>query len=104
MTNQDLIIATAIENNIYTEDEIKKILQEKNELPFHTIMGWKERSPNKYEYRIKKGEHGVPTKLWKKKVKKDDNDSDKNNNYYLTKAFLFTEKQVELIPIIEETK
>ena len=99
MTNQDLIIATALEYNLYTKEEIEQIINEKGELSLHTLIGWQQRSPAGYEYRIKKGEHGLATKLWKKKKsKKDDIDSD---TYYLVKSYLFTEQQVELISINE---
>ena len=96
MTNQDLIIATAIKNQLYTKEQIEEMIKENGELSLHTLVGWQKRSPANFEYRIKKGEHGIPTKLWKKKSKKDDNDDE---SYYLVKSYLFTEKQVELKPI-----
>ena len=98
MTNQDLIIATAIENQLYTKEQIEEIIKEKGELSLHTLVGWQKRSPANFEYRIKKGEHGIPTKLWKKRPKKDDEDEE---TYYLVKSYLFKENQVELVRVDE---
>ena len=43
-----------------------EMLENGQEIPLHTMQGWAQRGP----YRIKKGEHGFETKLWRKKKKK----------------------------------
>lgn len=61
----------------------------------HTFKGWLARDP----YRIKAGEHGIETRLWKKKNKKKDEKQEKEEsktNFYLAKAYLFSSDQVEL--------
>ena len=98
MTNENIIIATALEHKIYTKEQIEKMIKEKGHISLHTLMGWKKLSPPNYEYRVKRGEKGIETRLWKKRnTKLDENDI--NETYYLTRAYLFTEKQVELKPI-----
>ena len=77
------------------------------------MQGWKHRSPAGYEYRIKRGEHGLETRLWKKRkgkkvVEDDDTAQDEaeigKKYFYLAKTYLFTEKQVELVKLrLEET-
>lgn len=64
----------------------------------YTFQAWKELG-----FKIIKGQHAVvTTKLWKKKKQKDSDDNsgetiDMNRDYYLCKAFLFSQKQVERI-------
>lgn len=64
----------------------------------YTFQAWKELG-----FKIIKGQHAVvTTKLWKKKKQKDSDSSneetiDMNRDYYLCKAFLFSQKQVERI-------
>ena len=64
--------------------------------PLHTFQKWKEMG-----FKVKKGEHAVTcTKLWKPKAKKftDENGEEKvENNFFLTKAYLFKLNQVERI-------
>lgn len=64
--------------------------------PLHTFAKWKELG-----FKVKKGEHAtVCTKLWKRKGKKVETEEKEEievNNFYLTKAYLFTLNQVELI-------
>ena len=95
MTNENIIIATALKHNIYTEEQIKEMLEEKGQIDLHTLIGWKKLSPPNYEYRIKHGQKGIETKLWRRKTEKDDT----KETYFLTKAYLFSKEQVELKPI-----
>ena len=64
--------------------------------PLHTFQKWKDMG-----FKVKKGEHAVTcTKLWKPKSKKytDTNGEEKvENNFFLTKAYLFKLNQVERI-------
>ena len=75
------------------------------EIPLHTVQGWNMRGP----YKIKKGEHGIETKLWRKRKRKaheknsekneesDAETADNNKDFYLCKAFLFRDDQVEKV-------
>lgn len=113
MNNEKLIFNIAIANELYTQEEAEQIIADHGELPLHSVQGWKHRSPAGYEYRIKRGEHGLETRLWKKRkgkkvVEDDDTAQDEaeigKKYFYLAKTYLFTEKQVELVKLrLEET-
>lgn len=96
MTNLQIIASEAIANNIYTEQEVEKIIAAGYRLPIHTFAEWK-----RMGYIVRKGEHAtITTRLWKFTNKKQDaaDDADGNqepDHYYLAKAFLFTKDQVE---------
>lgn len=108
MNNEQLIINVAVQHGLYTMEEVEEIIAKKGELPLHSMLGWKKRSPGGYEYKVKKGEHGLETRLWKKrklkKNEKDDSDQDDDaqkkvgkSYFYLAKTYLFTLEQVELV-------
>jgi len=88
MTNLE-IIATVMTLNKITEE-------------LHTFSRWKSMG-----YSVKKGEHGIETRLWKFNTKaaeaeaSDDDDEDTkqmhHSGYYLAKSFLFKRSQVEEI-------
>ena len=85
MTNAEIILMEQAVHNI-TED-------------LHTFAMWK-----KLGYIVKKGEHAlVETRLWKLKTKKTKVEEDEeiaeseNHRFFLAKAFLFGESQVEKI-------
>lgn len=96
MTNLEIICNEAILNGIYTRDEIEDMLAQGLEPALHTYTGWK--SHGKV---VKHGEKGIETRLWKKRKPKKDSDNkaeeqeQSNENFYLAKAFLFSEEQVE---------
>ena len=93
---------TALSHGLYTEEEIQDYLMQGEEIPLHTFAVWKSKG-----LAPKKGEHGIETKLWKKRQKKehsedtaestDQTESLSKGEYYLTKAYLFNRDQV--IPI-----
>ena len=100
MTNQQIIADIAA--SIYGKDAVNTMLENGIDIPLHTVQGWATRGP----YRVKKGEYGIETKLWKKrKTKKnaftiDENDVTKkpsNQDFYMATAFLFSKEQVEKI-------
>lgn len=106
MTNEQIIMDIAME--IYGKDSVMEMLENGQDIPLHTMQGWAQRGP----YRIKKGEHGFETKLWRKKKKKDqgrnenneDNKDNENNeekpdnrDFYLCKSFLFRADQIERV-------
>lgn len=94
MTNEQIIADAAISAGIYTSEEIEVMIKSGKEIPLHTLKGWDIRGR-----KIKVGEHGIETKLWKKKSKKDGQEDDSevtDKDFYLAKAFLFTKDQVEI--------
>lgn len=100
MTNTEIIINEAVENGLYTMEQIENILASGHMIPLHTFQAWKSAG-----YIVKKGEHArITTRLWRftnksKKNNEVDENTDVTNNehYYLAKAFLFTSDQVERI-------
>lgn len=100
MTNTEIIINEAVENGLYTMEQIENILASGHMIPLHTFQAWKSAG-----YIVKKGEHArITTRLWrftnksKKNNEVDENtDGAGNDHYYLAKAFLFTSDQVERI-------
>lgn len=96
MTNLEIICNEAILNGIYSAGEIEDMLAQGLEPALHTFTGWKARGKV-----VKHGEKGIETRLWKKrKPKKGSEDRAEESeqsyeNFYLAKAFLFSEAQVE---------
>ena len=103
MNNDEIIANVAISKGLLTPDEINDLLEAGKEIPLHTFRGWEAAGKRAgVTYRIKKGEHGIETKLWKKKMtKKTDSDTedpatgDTKDEFYLAKAYLFWKDQVE---------
>lgn len=103
MTNEQII--EEIAKQIYGEEAVMQMIDEGIEIPLHTVQGWNLRG----KYKVKKGEHGIETRLWRKRKKKkaepeDDekadsntSDPDQKKDFYMCKAFLFRADQVELI-------
>lgn len=96
MTNEQIIADIAA--SIYGEETVASMIANGEDIPLHTVKGWNERG----SYHVKKGEHGIQTRLWKKRkgkksldVEKGDNKVD--NNFFLAKAFLFRADQMERI-------
>ena len=96
MTNEQIIADVA--TTVYGEDAVMQMIEDGIEIPLHTVKGWSTRGP----YRVKKGEHGIETRLWKKKTKKDmkeeeNEEAEKRRGFYLAKSYLFRADQVERI-------
>ena len=89
MTNSQIIEGVA--RSVYGDEAVDSMIRSGVEIPLHTVQGWNSRGP----YRVKKGEHGIETKLWKKKTGKNNDDEDTDQGFYLVKSYLFTEMQVE---------
>ncbi len=81
MNNEQIIANIAIETGYMTKQEVEELQNNGEEIPLHTVQGWSKRG-----YNIKPGEHGVETKLWRKRQG--------NNEFYLTKSFLFRKDQL----------
>lgn len=94
MSNEQIIEEIAIQ--VYGEEAVMQMHMDGVEIPLHTAQGWNARG----NYRVKKGEHGIETRLWKKKKDNTYENEDKavaKEQYYLCKAFLFRIDQVEMI-------
>lgn len=89
MTNSQIIEGVA--RSIYGDEAVDNMISSGMEIPLHTVQGWNSRG----SYRVKKGEHGIETRLWKKKTVKDTDDEGTDQGFYLAKAYLFTSMQVE---------
>ena len=103
MTNEEIIIKEALDNNIFSQTEIDKYVKKGIKLPFHTFNVWSDMG-----YKVKKGEKGFATHLWKYKTSKEKNEDKEQEGeskdgycYYLAKAYLFTLNQVE--KVVNET-
>lgn len=100
MTNFNIVVSAAVANKLYTQEQAEEIIATKGELPLHTFAEWKARG-----YAVKKGEHArLTTKIWKYKKEKvemttkdGDTIEEDSHDYYLVKAFFFTNEQVEKI-------
>lgn len=93
MNNEQIITNIAI--SIYGEEVVASMIENGDDIPLHTIKGWAARGP----YRIKKGEHGIEARLWKKRKNKDASETDEEakSEFYLAKAFLFSKDQIERV-------
>ena len=100
MTNEQIIADIAA--TIYGEDAVTTMIENGEDIPLHTVKGWAARGP----FRVKKGEHGIETRLWKKRKRKDkDASADEeenteeatNRDFYMAEAFLFRVDQVERV-------
>ena len=102
MTNFEIIANAAIENGIYTEEQVKSIIESGHSLPLHTFSEWK-----RIGFIVKKGAKAAMTCfIWRYKENKKGNEEQPEEqkdgievckDYYKTKAYFFTDKQVERI-------
>lgn len=96
MTNFEIIANCAVETGVYTKEQVETIISQGFNLPLHTFAEWK-----RLGYSVKKGEKAKMTcRIWKysnKEVeqKEEVQDEEANSHYYLTKAFFFSNEQVE---------
>lgn len=93
-------LAVDIAVTIYGEEAVIQMLEDGIEIPLHTVQGWAARGP----YRVKKNEHGLECRLWKKKTSTSESteadkfeDEPTNRDFYLCKSFLFRADQVEKV-------
>ena len=100
MTNAEIIFESAIANGIFTEEQAIAHIKEKGCLPLHTFNEWR-----KMGYCVKKGEKAKMTcDIWRMtNYKKDENaekeQEEKDDHFYMKKAFFFTAEQVEKIEV-----
>ncbi len=84
MKNQEIIAKAAVEIGFLNASEAEKRLRNGEDIPLHTIQGWKLRG----NYKIKDGVEPIEVKLWKKQ---------EDGRFYLTRAYLYSEKQVQKV-------
>lgn len=83
MKNEEIIARAAIQAGLLTEEEAKYFLDTGEEIPLHTVQGWKLRG----DYRVRDGEIPIEVRLWKKK---------EGGGFYLAKAGLYSQEQMIL--------
>ena len=79
--NQEIIADAAVKAGILTAEEAKLRLDRGEDIPLHTISGWKLRS----DCSVKEGEEPMEVKLWKK---------NEDGRFYLAKSYLYMESQM----------
>ena len=91
MKNQQII--EEIAKTIFGSEEVERMIQAGEDIPLHTLQGWRSLGP----YMVKKGEHGIETRLWKRR-KEDGNceGTEEETTFYLAKSYLFTADQMVL--------
>ena len=61
MKNQEIIAKAAVQIGLLTAAEAEKRLQNGEDIPLHTIQGWRLRG----DYKVKDGVKPFEVKLWK---------------------------------------
>ncbi len=98
MNNEEIIAGVALA--AFGEDYVNEYLQNGQEIPLHTVQGWKARIGDCY---VRKGEHGLETRLWKKRKKKGGGEEEEEaqggelelkKDFYLAKSYLFRQDQM----------
>lgn len=82
MKNEQII--REIADQIYEKETVRRLLEKGQEIPLHTMRGWAQRG-----YKLKEGERGIETKLWRK------GRTSKKWDFYLCRSYLFRADQVE---------
>ena len=84
MKNQEIIAKAAVQIGLLTAAEAEKRLQNGEDIPLHTIQGWRLRG----DYKVKDGVKPFEVKLWKKQ---------EDGRFYLARAYLYSEEQVQKV-------
>lgn len=83
MKNKEIIANSAVRAGVLTAEQAVDMVERDEDIPFHTLQGWKLRG----NYKVKKGEEGTEVKLWRKK--------EDGSGFYLAKSYLYGKDQVE---------
>jgi hypothetical protein len=81
--NKEIIARAAVRAGVLTADQAEEMVERDEDIPFHTLQGWKLRG----KYKLKKEEKGTEVKIWRKK--------EDGSGFYLAKAYLYSKDQVE---------
>ena len=98
MTNETMIINAALQQELFTPEEVQEYLNSGRRLPLHTYAEWAALG-----YQVRRGEHAaLKMQLWKPRKKKrgeqDDEQpdaSESSTGFFLANASLFLGSQVE---------
>lgn len=82
MKNQEIIAKVAVQIGLLTAAEAEKRLMTGEDVPLHTLQGWRLRG----DYKVKDDAEPVEVKLWKKQ---------EDGRFYLARAYLYSEEQVQ---------
>ena len=83
MKNKEIIARAAVRAGVLTADQAEEMVERVEDIPFHTLQGWKLRG----NYKLKKEEKGTEVKIWRKK--------EDGSGFYLAKAYLYRQDQLE---------
>ena len=93
MTNIEIVISEALNNGIFTEEQIEGFLSEGGDIPLKTYRAWQDSG-----FTVRKGQKAkLETKLWKKKMPKKNikkNEEEGKEKFILVPAYLFSLEQV----------
>lgn len=82
MKNQEIIAKAAVQIGLLTAAEAEKRLMNGEDIPLHTLQGWRLRG----NYKVKDDAEPIEVKLWKRQ---------EDGQFYLAKAYLYSEEQVQ---------
>ena len=81
MKNQEIIAKAAIQAGLLPADEAKRMVEVGEDIPLHTLQGWKLRG----NYHVKEDAEPLEVKLWKRQ---------EDGRFYLAKAYLYSKEQM----------
>lgn len=81
MKNQEIIAKAAVQAGLLSVDEAKRIIEAGEDIPLHTLQGWKLRG----NYHVKEDAEPLEVRLWKRQ---------EDGKFYLAKAYLYSKEQV----------
>lgn len=81
MKNQEIIAKAAVQARLLPADEAKRMIEAGEDIPMHTLQGWKLRG----NYHVKEDAEPLEVKLWKRQ---------EDGRFYLAKAYLYSKEQI----------
>lgn len=81
MKNQEIIAKAAVQAGLLPADEVKRMIEAGEDIPLHTLQGWKLRG----NYHAKEDAEPLEVRLWKRQ---------EDGKFYLAKAYLYSKEQV----------
>ena len=81
MKNQEIIAKAAVQAGLLPADEAKRMIEAGEDIPMHTLQGWKLRG----NYHVKEDAEPLEVKLWKRQG---------DGRFYLAKAYLYSKEQI----------
>ena len=81
MKNLEIIAKAAVQAGLLPADEAKRMIEAGEDIPLHTLQGWKLRG----NYHAKDDAEPLEVRLWKRQ---------EDGKFYLAKAYLYSKEQV----------